>query len=117
MNKEQRLERIQQDTQDPGDVVYVLRGSKYRKKAYHDDPECYQIKSRGPQKTYSRGEAQDIGYFPCRECVLPGDGRRDVNMRRTSWRSKVESDLDLSEVREMSLEELVERVNAAGGEG
>lgn len=112
MNEEQRLKRIQEDNQPPEETVHLLDSTRYRKKAYHDSLECYQLNNKSTH-TLTRGEAQDRGHWPCTVCVLGDIGKEDRGGYDLLC-YELESDVELSEVRELSLEELVERVKGGG---
>jgi hypothetical protein len=67
INHEEAIERAEQDHGDDDDVVWMKQNS--RGHIYHDDPECSYL-SVDTIVEFTRRQAQNREYGPCKACTL-----------------------------------------------
>jgi hypothetical protein len=65
--REEAIERAEQDQGDDYDVVWMKQNSRGR--IYHDDPACSHL-SADTIAEFTRRQAQNREYGPCKVCTL-----------------------------------------------
>jgi hypothetical protein len=67
VSEEEAIERAAQDHGDDDNVVWMKQNSRGR--IYHDDPACSYL-SADNMVEFTRRQAQNRGYGPCKGCTL-----------------------------------------------
>lgn len=75
VSREEAIDRARRDHGDDDDIVVMGKQYKHRGRIYHDDPECSHLRTDATVE-FTRREAQNNGYGPCKVCTLEiADGR------------------------------------------
>jgi hypothetical protein len=80
VSQEEVIERAKRDQGDDDDLVLIREQHKSRGHIYHEDPDCSHLVADSTVE-YTRRQAQNRGYGPCKICTL-----ETANMSKTGTR-------------------------------
>lgn len=69
LSREEAIDRARHDHGDNDDVVMMGKQYKHRCRIYHDNPECSHLRTDITIE-FTRRQAQNKGYGPCKVCTL-----------------------------------------------
>lgn len=70
ITREEAEKRIEKDTGDADDEVWVKRSSTTSRHTYHDERDCHSLQRVGECRSIIRKQAQRRLFAPCRLCVI-----------------------------------------------
>jgi hypothetical protein len=80
VSREEALDRARRDRGDDDDIVVMGKQYKHRCRIYHDDPECSHLRTDTTVE-FTRRQAQNNGYGPCKICTLNTGERSSTGTR------------------------------------
>lgn len=68
--REETEQRIEQDTGDIEDEVWMAQGHRQGRRTYHNDRDCQSLQKVSEYRSITRKQAQRRLFAPCRWCVI-----------------------------------------------
>jgi hypothetical protein len=70
LTREEAEQRIEQDTGDADDEVWVKRSSTMGRQTYHDERDCQSLQTVSECRSIARKQAHRRLFAPCQWCVV-----------------------------------------------